>query len=291
MQDLTHKAYNVIQQVLRKGSIQVKYAGIWRTLHIEEGIGVAEGRKLCLTGKDRERLRTMVLHAVGADPMFDEIGGDRIEVAGQVKDEKWSTKTVFDKEVRVTRTGKAVRTRFGNIGTPGGISINVPYDAICFEPGDTVVIVENGAAFRYWADYRVPNQIKDAVVVYRGHDVSMRHVMEMLKALPSHVQKVGFFDLDPAGLNIAMNLGVETVLIPDDPIFLIQDKKNMQERFAAQLAAAANLESRLPPDWLELWGWMKTHQVSISQESMLASDCQLRLLLSHSDVSPIKHDE
>jgi len=278
MQDLTHKAYNLIQQVLRKGSIQVKYAGIWRTLHAEEGLGIAEGRKLCLTGKDRERLRTMVIHAVGADPMFDEIGGDRIEVAGQVKDEKWSSKTVFDKEVRVTRTGKAVRTRLGNIGTPSGISINVPYDSICFEPGDTVVIVENGAAFRHWSDYRVPNQIKDAAAVYRGHDVSMRHVMEMLKALPGHVQKVGFFDLDPAGLNIAMNLGVETVLIPDDPLSLIQDKKNMHERYAAQLVAAANLESRLPPDWLELWDWMKVHQVSISQESMLASDCQLKLL-------------
>ncbi len=280
MQDLTHKAYNVIQQVLRKGSIQVKCSGIWRTLHTEEGIGVAEGRKLCLTDNDRERLRTIVRHAVGADPMFDEIGGDRIEVAGQVKDEKWSSRAVFDKEVRVTRTGKAVRTRLGNIGVPGGISINVPYDSICFEPGDTVVIVENGAAFRHWADYRVPNQIKDAVAVYRGHDVSIRHVVEMLKALPSHVQKVGFFDLDPAGLSIAINLGIEAVLIPDDPPFLIQDKKNMQERYVAQVVAAANLDSRLPPDWVELWDWMKVHQVSISQESMLASDCQLRLLSS-----------
>lgn len=277
MQDLTHKAYNAIQQVLRKGSIQVKYAGIWRTLHTEEGIGIAEGRKLCLTDKDRERLRTMVLHAVGADPMFDEIGGDRIEVAGQVKDEKWSSKAVFDREVRVTRAGKAVRTRLGNIGIPGGISINVAYDSIRFEPGDTVVIVENGAAFCHWADYRVPDQIKDAVAVYRGHDVSMRHVMEMLKALPGYVQKIGFFDLDPAGLNIAINLGVETMLIPDDLLFLIQDKKNMQERYTAQLVVAANLESRLPPGWLELWDWMKAHQVSISQESMLASDCQLRI--------------
>jgi hypothetical protein len=278
---LSKKYYTAIQQVLRNQKSSVSLNTTWKHIHDESGIGSTSLKQLFFTAQDHEALRKWVLLEVGVDPLITEVKGDRLEVASLVQDEKWATKNVFSGMVYVNMRSGEIPISQGRVATPSGTLLYVAAGDILVNDITAVVLMENGIVARNWYKCRVPDELSNALMVYRGHDSEAEAVSLWLKSLPLEVKKVGYFDFDPSGLGMAIDYGVDAILIPD----LLDDElvkgiNNKQETHVEQLLHRPNLGSQLPKSCYEIWKWMTTEnrKCAITQERLTVLGKHLRLL-------------
>ena len=278
---LSKKYYTAIQQVLRNQKSSVSLNTTWKHIHDESGIGSTSLKQLFFTAQDHEALRKWVSLEVGADPLITEVSGDRLEVASLVQNEKWATKNVFSGMIRVNMRSGEVPLSQGRVTTPSGTLLYVSAGDILVNEVAVVVLMENGVVARNWYKCRIPGELSNALMVYRGHDSEAEAVSLWLKSLPSEVKKVGYFDFDPSGLGMAIDYGVDAILIPD----LLDDElvkgiNNKQETHVDQLLHRPNLGSQLPKNCYEVWKWMTTEnrKCAITQERLTVLGKHLRLL-------------
>ena len=278
---LSKKYYTAIQQVLRNQKSSVSLNTTWKHIHDESGIGSTSLKQLFFTAQDHEALRKWVLLEVGVDPLITEVKGDRLEVASLVQDEKWATKNVFSGMVYVNMRSGEIPISQGRVATPSGTLLYVAAGDILVNEITAVVLMENGIVARNWYKCRVPDELSNALMVYRGHDSEAEAVSLWLKSLPLEVKKVGYFDFDPSGLGMAIDYGVDAILIPvllDDE--LVKGINNKQETHVEQLLHRPNLGSQLPKSCYEIWKWMTTEnrKCAITQERLTVLGKHLRLL-------------
>ena len=273
------QTYNRIQRAVRQRSCRVPFNGTWQELHDALGVGVLDGQSLILSAADRDRLRGWARQEFGADPLQDDIGGDRLAVAAQARNEKWATEPVFSGMMQVNvRTG-AVPLRQGSACTPPGTLLAVTASELLTEHLTATVLVENGIVARRWAQCHIPPDLTGALMVYRGHSSDVKVVSEWLDALPSTIRRVGYFDFDPAGIGMAIDYKVDALLIPtvlDES--LVAGFMNKPESFSEQMARRPALGGQLPAALRDVWQWMVSHRCAVTQESLTVSNRSLRLL-------------
>lgn len=278
MPGLTKKQFLAIQNVVRRRMDTVKLGQLWSHLHNEWNIGVIHGKNLKLNTADRAKLRDCVIAELGIDPMEKDIGGDRIEMASSVINEKWSSKNVFEDYVSIIATATGIPLKRAKITVPTGAILSIPHQDIDTASVNQIIIIENGSIATHWQSFLplIPDSLHDSLVLYRGHDSTSSGLKKLLKSLPSNVEKIGFFDLDPAGMNIAMQMGVDKILVPVDPDAL--KNKSNRECFMKQHNMSIGKTEDVPGGWKETWVWIIENGISITQEAMLATNSSLKVI-------------
>ena len=274
------KAFRSIQTVLRQDKVQVRLSGVWQAIHDELTIGVRlPGGRLRLDANDRARLREYIRRQHGLDPLFDELDGDRVELAAHTSNEKFSARSVFGRLLRLVSRRPEIHLTTGRTSTPPGTALILDPSLITAESlGAMVVVVENGAVFSRWHDVPIADsQAAEALAIYRGHDQEARVVADWLVSLPDGVLVVAAVDFDPAGFEIALALGASSILLPEDWSNLPLDASMNKDR-AFDEQYRPELIERIPEGWLQAYEWMVSQRAAFTQEVLLARGVALQLL-------------
>lgn len=278
---LLKNSFTAIQRVLRNRTFRVALSSTWQQIHDELGVGNVTAKQLVLTPKDHEKLRNWASIEAGADPLTTIISGDRLKIASMVRDEKWATESVFSGMIQVNVRGGEIPLSQGNAVTPPSTLLTVAASDILEEKVNTVVLVENGIVARNWHKCRIPEGLINALMVYRGHSSEAKAVRGWLDSLPPSVQKIGYFDFDPAGLGMAIDYGLHATLIPD-PLNeeLVQGTNNKKELHVQQLIKRPCIGSQLPDSCGETWDWMTLNgrKCAVTQEKLMVLEWPLRVL-------------
>lgn len=272
------QAFKSIQAALRRGAEEVTFNKIWKSLHNELSIGKVIGKKLHFSSSDREELRQHIQASIGLDPLFDEVSGDRLEVAAHISDEKWATQSVFGRQILAKSTCCNISLKTGDAVTPPNSALYVDPELIQLPQKAVITIVENGSAFNQWHDVLTDSEkVKSSLVVYRGHDQGAARVRQWLGALPETIETIAAVDLDPSGLLIAASLGADAVLLPEAfDLIPLDSRTNKPEIFDKQYMPKQR--ALIPGGWLHIWDWMAGNQVAITQETMLVNKWSMALI-------------
>lgn len=118
-------------------------------------------------------------------------------------------------------------------------------------------------------------------MVYRGDSKDAKIVRKWLDSLPVDIKKIGYFDFDPAGLGMAIDYGLDAILIPD-PLDneLVKGINSKPEVHVEQLMYRPDLGEQLPGSCRETWKWMvaEGRKCAVTQERLTVLGWQLRLL-------------
>lgn len=231
--------------------------------------------KLLLSEADHQALRTLFLRIEQWDPITPPPAGSRTEVAHQFRDDKLAPQRPGDDFVLIK----------GNLpaplpALPPGLSLRVPLDTLPLADIQTLVLVENLDSFDRWQDYRLPAELDNAVVLYRGHGGLARGARQLIGQLPASVTLHVFADFDPAGLAIAASTPARGLLIP-----LLSDAlldKSHRDHFERQYRAARHLDQQNLEGWQPVWHTLREQRLSIKQQHMLALDAPLHLVMRRS---------
>lgn len=243
----------------------------WRSLHDELGIGAIETGKLRLAPADHEKLRSWITLETSADPLVTDIKGGRLEVASQVSNEKWAIEGVFSDLMQVNVRSGEVPLKQGDAVTPPDTLLSITPDDLAIDRIKSVVIVENGIIARHWHKCRIPADLDDSIMVYRGHDANATVVKRWIKSISSNITAIGYFDFDPAGLGLAIDYQVNGILIPDpldDEFF--EQSKNKTDLYHDQLLQRPNIDSQLPENLMKVWQYMTDRKCAVTQERITA---------------------
>lgn len=269
-----NREFNLIQRFLRGGKDRVRLNATWQKLYDEEGIGVLTGGTLVFSPSDRASLVDWFKGKTGINPLVQgSIQGDRIDVAEISTNEKLSTNAVFSGEVRVAaRQGVEILTINGPALTPPGSSLVIDIASLILN-GTSIIIVENGAVMRRINELVMAPTHVNSVFVYRGHNSDAEAVSKMV-ASNMDVEFIGFYDFDPAGLMMAIETGLDELVLPtftDEMLKAgILEKFNQPNKFWEQSAIFERLKRKAPDTLKEILSLMAKYELAIMQEHLIA---------------------
>lgn len=275
------RQYKAIRSILTNRSFKVRVTNTLIEIHNEFGVGDIYGKELHLSIQDHNKLREFLLSESGADPLNDEITGDRLATAEKVRNEKWATKSVFSGMVQVSSATGMVPGTHGDAITPPGTILKIDAEYLDTSRITSVVLVENGAIARYWNRVSLPDGITDPLMLYRGHGEESAAGSKWISGLPDNILKVGFFDFDPAGIGMSLDYGLDAVIIPATlSEELIAGKNNKPEDYDKQMARRRDLGLSIPDSLREAWDWMTdgTRKCAVTQEIMMVNSVPLAIV-------------
>jgi len=257
--------------------ISVKATKTWLSLHSELSIGTRSGDKIILSQADRDGLRDFVIGNTGIDPLYEDIDGDRIEMASRTSNEKLSANSVFGNEIKIFRNEHHIKLVDGLATTPPGSYLITSPNNIDLNAIQAIVVVENGAPFRDWSKVVMPKSLRDSLTIYRGHDENAGSVIELLNQRRESTKVYAAVDFDPAGFRIALSLGADAILVPKNHEALLSEKHiNKPEAFEKQNNRKS--DAMIPAGWRKKWEWLHDNHIAITQEALLSKGWPLVVL-------------
>lgn len=207
MKKIGVRELGIMQGVLRMPDQPHKLNKTLQWLSDEYGIGHIAKGEVSYTKSCIAALRKLHQRHSNIDENCElTTGGSRIDQARQALNEKSGAQAVFAGMLWVK---SAQRIPLAN-----GTAMEAPLSSQAFQAVDIseldfnlierIIIIENGSMLRYlqnWLPY-LPAVWRNALMVYRGHDVSMAAVNDMLASLPGHIQVAVYADFDLGGLRI-----------------------------------------------------------------------------------------
>jgi len=282
MQFLTKREYSAIQKALRQRPHEVPFNSVWEKIYVDLGVGINVGQKLILGNDDFFIMRKYATKVSESDPLSQDSGRlDRFEAASRFKDEKWADKNVFANTMRVNVREGRVPTTNGQAVTPPGTLLTIDATDLDVTQIHNVVIVENGIVAMHWDRCRIPQALESALMVYRGHGSETATVRQWLNCLPAETGLVGYFDFDPAGLALAVDYGVDAILVPQPfPDVRGASPGNKPEAYRVQIEHRPNLLDELPEGWKSILAWMMADQreCAVTQERITVDGRTLQLV-------------
>lgn len=281
---MQRREVTVIQKALKRAESRIKLNKSWSAIHMASGIGELVGEYLMLSGRDREQLRLWVKQKVGFDPLSNDVlAATRMEVAQQGRNEKVASQTVFGSLVQVARAdGKPVMLRTGQASVPPGSLLSV-------EPGnlvvaqETLIVVENGSVMRQWHKLELPEVLGSALLIYRGHGRDVEDVMELVREGDAAC-KYGFFDFDPAGMDMGLSLGLQGLLIPRSWESLTNENPwvkafNQPDTFWCQRPNFKRIQAEATNEIKHVVKHIGDHQLALMQEHLVEHRVELGLII------------
>lgn len=212
---LNKRALLAVQRLLSSGKDRVAAGPVWQEIAQGFDLGTHLGSQIVFTKTDLKNLRAIVNEQVPGDIRHADLDGNRTNVSREQVNEKNASLGVFDHMVWGARSGSGMIPLTSGVGvSPPAAFLVFDYRELQLRDGDALIVVENGEALRFRERYIMPELLSSAVWVYRGHTNSQRYVQAMVA---HHVAKrpvVGFFDFDPKGFCLALDSGVNHILLP-----------------------------------------------------------------------------
>ena len=279
---LNRRQLHTIQRFLRERDLRTPINQCWRTVIDQWGLGRIEGKEYCVSAEEKQALRQHCITLTGSDPVSSDMTGDRMELAGQGLDEKLSGHSVFGNLIQVAcGNGFPIQLSTGAALTPPGTLLSVQPEELTLKGLSHVILIENGAAMRHW--HGIPHEeagVHNPLFVYRGHNESASHVNKWLASLPPIVERIGFFDFDPAGVQMAFShSALDAVLVPDigglSPMELDRLKGHCKDEVFVKQRAKIS-ERTLSTSGQALMRKVLRERWCLTQESMLSLKISLR---------------
>jgi hypothetical protein len=270
MAGLSKRHMQAVHRLLREGLDSVARSPTWDEIQQAFELGETRGRRLHFSAEQRRELRAQAQGAWGFDPLAGVPEGNRRQVAASAIDEKIARERPDDQHVLVKGELPPPLPRLTPV-----LSLRVPLTALSLDAITHVVVVENLDSFDDWQDFASPDEVADSLVLYRGHGGLARGTSHLLTRLPDATPVTVFTDWDPAGLLIAQTLPrADALLLPDLDERLLA--KGNRAHFSRQHQAAHHLDCAALCGWSAVWEAMKTAEVSIKQQHMLALGARLQ---------------
>lgn len=279
MSSLTKSDVGIISTVLKNNSAKTRLTPAWQTLHDSYGIGRCEGKWLYFTRNDLKSWRQLIIANAGFDPSSETLSGDRTSVANKARNEKWSTQSVQINRIYCTTINSDLVLTQGNVLTLAEVEYRVDYHDINLGHYDALMVIENLEAYIYCQSFNFPDLGK-VLVAYRGHDQSVRALLNCLDNKPDNLPVYYFCDPDPAGLGIIMDSPHATHAITPT-LEAIKKAASLSDRFAPQLAARTNLRnqtSAYSSAFQAYVNYMINEGVALSQEWLCSANIPLQAI-------------
>lgn len=276
--------FRAIQQVLQSGKTSAQRNKTWTRLHEETGAGSISGRRFLFDQNDLQRLRDYARNRFGLDPLFDSTKVSRVEMAEKNTDEKRAAKSVFGELLLFATTGTAEVTISGRpLSTPPGSILSVKPELVDREAlkQTNLVLIENGSLMVEAHRIQLPDGWGDSVLLYRGHGDNFAEAALMASAQPAENLAI-YFDFDPEGLEMALQVGRGTVLLPDVVERISVNSKaldavNQRNVFRKQNSALNRLKQlSLDNHWTAILNLLEENELAIMQEHITAHHFSLR---------------
>ncbi|GAA4650966.1 hypothetical protein GCM10023116_32490 [Kistimonas scapharcae] len=281
--NLSRQQLQAIRTLIRSHQQERQYNAVWRSIHETYGLGTVTGRKIQFGSPDIRRLQQLVERDTGLNLMTDDLSGNRVELAGRTANEKLSGQAVFSDLIWVRApTHGLLRISDADVVTPPSSILAVSGD-VELSKDVPLIVVENGIVFRYFNHYALPESLRSAVIIYRGHGLHARYVLDLIQREKGRRKVVGFFDFDPAGLCLSLDTGVSYILIPRlwrDP--LDQHKMKPFNKTCEFVSQQATLKARAEAytgtfktiaDAMLKQGW------SLTQEHIMAHTLEMEICM------------
>jgi hypothetical protein len=278
MDELNSRDLQRIHRVVTQALSETKLTPLWQRLHNEYGIGRISGKNLKLSKEDCQRVRE-ITRPTGHDVMFPLPTGSRLEISKYSGNEKLLSEAPGRHHLLLNSATGLLRLNDTQIPLSLGSSYRCDWRELELETVTSVIVVENLQPFDYIQQAQLPDELKNAWVLYRGHNESTKAVIDLLNTLPENCLVIGFADYDPAGFKILLT-GIPRIthcLLPDLSKNLFILAKGTQNRFYKQQKEIAFIENSILPSILNhYWKKLEPHKVCVSQELIFSQKIKLR---------------
>lgn len=282
---LSRREVSVIQKLLQSGKNTAPSNPTWKRICDHYSIGTTRSGKFVFSSADLTALRNQVNEIViGDDILHVPLAGSRSQISSTFANEKISMRPVFSELVWGARhPSRPIRINGASTSIPRGSCLAFDYRGLEVDADDCVVIVENGEAFLAADTFTMPAPYKEAIWIYRGHTENQSAVRALVKQLAGTCPVVGFFDCDPAGVLLGLQMGVSALLLPvgwnqhyrSHPA---ASEFNKTALFHRQEEKLRNLRPTLLPPALAVVDAILTGEWSLTQEHMAAHYVPLEIV-------------
>jgi len=280
MDRLKAKDIQVLSRAVKMAKPMVKQSALWTFLNTEYGIGTLDKNKLNLTHTDYQHIRELVKNENKLDLLEPLPEGSRIEIAKKTGDEKLNAEAPGRHHLLLNSPSGKLFINGQIIPLMKGASYRVDWreiNKISFPK--SIIVVENLQAFDYIQSFILPELLLDSMVVYRGHNISSKAVIEFLQATAENTQIIAFCDYDPKGFEIALTTTkVNHILLPELK-HAFKGGNGTRSRFDQQYTSITHFSNQsLATHLIPYWDALMEQKLCISQELVLANSKRLVLL-------------
>ena len=287
-----------LQRLIRERPQRVPSNRRLRAFAEELGVGRLLGNHLHFTHRELDLIERECNRQVGGQASAVDLQAvDRMQAASELRDEKWAAGGVFEQLLNVARLGDLpIALKDGNeLITPVGISLNLRPEQLDVSRLPAVLVVENGSLLTHWPQWvgLLPAECRHALIVYRGHGINQRLLQTLLLNLPESTAVYGFFDFDPAGVNMLQHLLALrplTAVVPAGWPRLHQHpaikRINKLEEFSKQREQLAYLapENYFVQELAEIYNYLMAHELAITQEHLVTQAMDLETLSGNGEI-------
>lgn len=276
MDKLTDKHIHMLSKAFKTAKPVVKNQGVWQFINAEYGIGNIDKNNLQLNSKDYHLIRELIISETGLDISEPLPTGSRIEIAKSTGDEKFNADAPGRHHIMLNSHTGQLEINNQIIPLMCGASYRTNWKQLQSVP-TLILVVENLQAFDYIQQVNIPEPIAAATVVYRGHNISSKAVIDFLKATTAATQVIAFCDFDPKGIEIALTLpNVSHILLPDLKT-AFEMTTGTRSLFDNQHAAVTHINSKttLPESLKAHWAALMQQKRCVTQENMIAHNKSL----------------
>lgn len=207
MKSIGDRELSVMQRILLSNDQTHKVNKTLLWLSDEYGIGRVSKGEITFTSSCISALRQVYRrHSKMDEFQKRSTGGTRIDRAKQSLNEKSGALAVFERMLWVRSAQPIPICNSPGLYIPLALDayISIDWLELNLDALRFVIIVENGSMFRVVKEWLclMPEEWRDALVVYRGHNSTARSVNSLLESLPEHVRVAVYADFDLGGLRI-----------------------------------------------------------------------------------------
>lgn len=270
---------NVIRDVLREKSTQVRLNKTWQLLHEEHGIGNRVINGLCLKERDYQILENLYKQ-YRRDNVLDELptGQNRLETVKVHRNEKNTSKQVFADQLVCASVHHdlPLKSVYMPIGYPKFVP-TIDIGELDISGIKRLVVLENATmliTLHEWYQC-LPKIWQSSLFVYRGQGQNQSTVKNLLAQLGRDVPVAIYADFDPSGLSIVMDyftIRPISIIVPKGWEYLQNNHScNQTDKYLDQFIKLTYLKDRLIKNSYlhKMFMVMQTEKIALMQENVL----------------------
>lgn len=270
MDKLTGKHIQVLSRAYKAAKPLVKLTDLWCFLNMEYGIGCIDKNKLILGHTDYQQIRELIITEMGIDLSEPLPTGSRIDIARETGNEKLNAQAPGRHHILLNSHSGQLLINRKMVPLMERASYRLDWRMLTEFP-QSIIVVENLQAFDNFQTLNLPQILSTAVVVYRGHNISSKAVIDFLNAAPNSTQIVAFCDYDPKGFEIALTTTKVTHILLPQLEQAFTGTEGTRSRFDKQHDAITHFSNKPFPRNLNAhWEEMMNKKRCVSQENVLA---------------------
>ena len=278
MDQLKGKDIQVLSRAIKLAKPSVKLTDLWRFFNTEYGIGYVDKNKLIISHTDYQHVRTLIKTETGLDVVEPLPSGSRIDIAKETGNEKLNAEAPGRHHLLLNSRSGQLLINGLSIPLMMGASYRLDQRMLDKYP-QSIIVVENLQVFDFFQKIMIPEFLNESLVVYRGHNISSKAVIDFLQATPQQTNIIAFCDYDPKGFEIALTTTKVTHILVPALEYVFNGAQGTRNRFDKQHAAITYFSNKSLPKSLELhWKKLIEEKLCVSQELILAQSKQLEII-------------